>query len=345
MNESSSASSQLNVTVQPNHDIMSIATFSYENLQKAASVASEAHTLANFMDAPTINFVNTQLLIHNSRIRIDGKVTDILAEMIRLNSADSMTTMSDGTTQAANIFYCNEKHRVTNLVDDTVYRNYYSAVISLNQRHATATVEKIKEMIDKLIKNLGKDCVNPENTQYQVLELQTRVKTMPESGRRDLNGFLNQISAARLELIKHIASCNNMKMLKEECLPKRARDHNDDDFERKARDNKRPNKGQVSTSNAEICNHCGKKHAQPCGLLTHPDCNPDANIAWSESDKGKAWKDKGFDVLQARQLLTGQVWENPNPFHLRNNNNNNRNTSQYNNNHNNNRNHGRGRRY
>lgn len=41
MTESSSANSQLSVTVQPNHDIMSIATFSYENLQKAASVASE----------------------------------------------------------------------------------------------------------------------------------------------------------------------------------------------------------------------------------------------------------------------------------------------------------------
>jgi hypothetical protein len=47
MTETSSASSQLSVTVQPNHDIMTIETFSYENLQKAASVASEAHTLAN----------------------------------------------------------------------------------------------------------------------------------------------------------------------------------------------------------------------------------------------------------------------------------------------------------
>ena len=344
MTESSSASSQLNVTVQPNHDIMSIATFSYENLQKAASVASEAHTLANFMDAPTVSFVNTQLLIHNSKVRIDGKVTDIFAEMIRLNSADSMTTMSDGTTQAANIFYCNEAYRVTNLVDGTVYRKYYAAVISLNQRHATATAEKTKEMIDKLVKNLGKHYKNPESTQYQILELQAKVKTMPESGRRDLNGFLNQVSAARLELIKNIASCNNMRMLKEECLTKRARDiHNDDEFERN-RDHKRHNKGQLSTSNADNCNHCGKKHAQPCALLTHPDCNPDANIAWSDSDKGKAWKDKGYDILQARQLLTGQVWENPNPFHLKPpNNNNNRSGGQYNN-HNNNRNHGRGRR-
>ena len=46
MTESSSASSQLSVTVQPNHDIMTLESFSYENLQKAASVASEAHTLA-----------------------------------------------------------------------------------------------------------------------------------------------------------------------------------------------------------------------------------------------------------------------------------------------------------
>lgn len=337
MAEASSANSLLSVTVQPNHDIMSIETFSYENLQKAASVASEAHTLANFMDAPTINFVNTQLLIHNSRIKIDGKVTDILAEMIRLNSADSMTTMSDGTTQAANIYYCNEAFKVTNLVDDAVYRKYYAAVISLNQRHSTATAEKTKEMIDKLVKNLGKHYKNPDNTQFQILELQAKVKTLPESGRKDLNGFLNQVSAARLELIKHIASCHNMRMLKDECLTKRARD--DAEFE-KNRDNKRPNKGQLSTSHADNCNHCGKKHAQPCGLLTHPDCNPDANIAWSDSDKGKAWKDKGYDTLQARQLLTGQVWENPNPFHLKSNNsNNNRNQN------NNNRNQGKARRF
>jgi len=272
------------------------------------------------------------------------KIKDILAEMIRLNSADSMTTMWDGTTQAANIYYCNEAYRVTNLVDDTVYRKYYSAVICLNSRHSRATEEKTKEMIDKLVKNLGKHYKNPENTQYQILELQAKVKGMPESGRRDLNGFLNQVSAARLELIKHIASCNSMRMLKDECLGKRVRDNNnDDDFER----NKRNNRGQVGTSHTDNCNHCGKKHAPPCALLTHPDCNPDANILWSESDKGKAWKDKGYDILQARQLLTGQVWENPNPFHLRpaNNNNNNRNSGQHNNNYNNNRNnHSRGRR-
>ena len=84
-------------------------------------------------------------------------------------------------------------------------------------------------MIDKLVKNLGKHYKNPENTQYQILELQRKVKGMPESGRRDLNGFLNQVSAARLELIKHIASCNSMKMLKDECLGKRVRDNNNDD--------------------------------------------------------------------------------------------------------------------
>ena len=91
------------------------------------------------MHAPTINYVNTQLLIHNSAVRIDGKIKDILAEMIRLNSADSMTTMSDGTTQAANIYYCNEAYRVTNLVDDTVYRKYYSAVICLNSHRRCTT--------------------------------------------------------------------------------------------------------------------------------------------------------------------------------------------------------------
>ena len=52
MTEATSA--QLSVTVQPNHEVMSMETFDYANLQKAAAAASDSHTLANFMDAPTI---------------------------------------------------------------------------------------------------------------------------------------------------------------------------------------------------------------------------------------------------------------------------------------------------
>ena len=306
-------SSQLNVTVQPNHEVMSMDTFDYQNLQKAAAIATEQHTLANFMDAPTIAYVSTQLQIHQSRVKIDDNVRLVLAEMIRLNSADAMTTMTDGITQAANTYYCSESFRVTNIIDEKLFRTYYSAVISLQDRHAGAPQEKIKEMIDKLVNNLGKHYKNPDQTQYQVREIQTIVKAMPESGRRTLTMFLNQVSEARLRLITHIASCNNMRMLKDECLSttKDKRGREGDEYINSR--NKRVDRDKLPV---EDCNHCGKKHTPPCGLLTHPDCNPDSNITWSESDKGKAWKEKGHDTLQSRQLLNGQPWENPNPFHL-----------------------------
>ena len=58
------------------------------------------------MDAPTIAYVSTQLTIHQSRVTIDANVREVLSEMIRLNSADAMTTMTDGITQAANTYYC-----------------------------------------------------------------------------------------------------------------------------------------------------------------------------------------------------------------------------------------------
>ena len=314
---SSPASSQLNVTVQPNHEVMSMDTFDYQNLQKAAAIATEQHTLANFMDAPTIAYVSTQLTIHQSRVTIDANVREVLSEMIRLNSADAMTTMTDGITQAANTYYCSESYRVTNIIDEKLFRTYYSAVISLQDRHAGAPQEKIKEMIDKLVTNLGKHYKNPDQTQHQVREIQTIVKAMPESGRRTLTMFLNQVSEARLRLITHIASCNNMKMLKDECLltTKEKRGREGDEYNN-IRGNKRMPSLDKDRQTVDDCNHCGKKHAPPCGLMSHPDCNPDTNIKWSESDKGKAWKEKGYDMLQPRQLLNGQAWDNPNPFHL-----------------------------
>ena len=64
MSESSSSrSSQVNISVQPNYDIMSLKTFNNANIQKAMSVASDAqHSLANFMDAPTIDTLELALL-------------------------------------------------------------------------------------------------------------------------------------------------------------------------------------------------------------------------------------------------------------------------------------------
>ena len=59
MSESSSSrSSQVNISVLPNYDIMSLKTFNNANIQKAMSVEAQ-HSLANFMDATTIDFART----------------------------------------------------------------------------------------------------------------------------------------------------------------------------------------------------------------------------------------------------------------------------------------------
>jgi len=85
MSESSSSrSSQVNISVQPNYDIMSLKTFNNANIQKAMSVASDAqHSLANFMDAPTIDFASTQLAAKHSRVGINEPVTKVLAELLK----------------------------------------------------------------------------------------------------------------------------------------------------------------------------------------------------------------------------------------------------------------------
>jgi hypothetical protein len=48
--------------------------------------------------------------------------------------------------------------------------------------------------------------------------LQSEVKSMPESGRRDYDGYLTQVAKARVDLLKSIAKCNRMHMLKKECI-------------------------------------------------------------------------------------------------------------------------------
>ena len=64
--------------------------------------------------------------------------------------------------------------------------------------------ENRKEMISALIMNLGKH-PSRDIIQYQIKMLQSRVKTMPESGRRDFDGYLTQIAKARVELIQSVA--------------------------------------------------------------------------------------------------------------------------------------------
>ena len=87
MSESSSSrSSQVNISVQPNYDIMSLKTFNNANVLKAMSVASDAqHSLANFMDATTIDFARTYLATKKSRVTINDSVIKGLAELHRLN--------------------------------------------------------------------------------------------------------------------------------------------------------------------------------------------------------------------------------------------------------------------
>ncbi len=98
---SSSRSSQVNISVQPNYEIMSLTTFNIINISKAMSVASDAqHTLNNFMDSATIDFARTQLEAKKSRIKINDTVTNVLAELNRLNSTDCITEAIDGVAQA-----------------------------------------------------------------------------------------------------------------------------------------------------------------------------------------------------------------------------------------------------
>ena len=105
----------------------------------------------------------------------------------------------------------------TNLTDETVYKKYHTKVNSCKERHNDASEENKKEMITALIKNLGKHPTR-EVTQHQIEMLQSEVKSMPESGRRDFDGYLTQVAKARVDLLKSIAKCNRMHMLRKECI-------------------------------------------------------------------------------------------------------------------------------
>ena len=142
--------------------------------------------------------------------------------MIRLTSADCLTTASDGLSQASEIYYCvaftpKGQNPMTNLTDDTVYRSYHVKVNSLKERHMGVSEDNRKEMILALMKNLGKHPTR-DIVQSQIKMLQSRVKSMPESGRRDFDGYLTQIAKARVDLIQSIAVCNQMHMLRRECM-------------------------------------------------------------------------------------------------------------------------------
>ena len=108
MSESSSSrSSQVNISVQPNYEIMSLTTFNIINISKAMSVASDAqHALTNFMDSATIDFARTQLAAQKSRVTMNDSVTKVIAELRRLNSTDCITEAIDSVAQADRIYFC-----------------------------------------------------------------------------------------------------------------------------------------------------------------------------------------------------------------------------------------------
>ena len=88
----------------------------------------------------------------------------------------------------------------------------------LAQRHASETPERVKEMIDKLIKNsLGKHPTK-DKIQYQIMSLGRVIKLKPENDRKDFKGYLTQVATARYELIASIAKCAEMHMLRVECM-------------------------------------------------------------------------------------------------------------------------------
>ena len=325
-----SQQSQMNISVLPQYEMMNVTSINYQNLQKAAAIAVDSqHTLSNFMDQSTISYVQTQLTAHSSTVSINDGVQKVLAEMIRLTSADCLTTASDGLSQAGEIYYCvaytpKGQIPITNLTDDTVYRSYHVKVNSLKERHMGVSEENRKEMISALIKNLGKH-PSRDIIQYQIKMLQSRVKTMPESGRRDFDGYLTQIAKARVELIQSVAVCNQMHMLKRECTVVVERQHDSglsgtkrsfEELDEGERDNERDrehDKNRNRENRMTKCNHCNKVHPPPCRLLSHPDCNPDASIPFHESDKGKQWLQKGHHVVSSQLTLDGTVWNNPTP--------------------------------
>ena len=328
MSESSSSrSSQVNISVQPNYDIMSLKTFNNANIQKAMSVASDAqHSLANFMNAPTIDFASTQLAAKHSRVGINEPVTKVLAELLKINSTDCVTEAIDGVAQAERIYFCDMnipkgQALITNLANESVYRKYHSDVNELAQRHASETPERVKEMIDKLIKNLGKHPTK-DKIQYQIMSLGRVIKLKPENERRDFKGYLTQVATARYELIASIAKCAEMHMLRVECMidtysndisRKEKREREEDEEEERDKSDKHRSRSRGEYQILTPCNHCNKNHPPPCNLLNnHPDCNPDASIPFAESEKGKLWLAKGHPSVSTQHTLDGSVWNNPN---------------------------------
>lgn len=144
-----------------------------------------------------------------SRIKINDTVTNVLAELNRLNSTDCITEAIDGVAHAERTYFCDTniprgQSSITNLANEQVYRKYYAEVDALAKRHSTESPERIKEMIEKLIKNLGKH-LSKEKPQHQILSLGRAIKLLPENERRDFKGYLTQVATARYELIANIA--------------------------------------------------------------------------------------------------------------------------------------------
>ena len=317
------------------------------------SVASDAqHALTNFMDSATIDFARTQLAAKKSRVTINDSVTKVLAELHRLNSTDCVTEAIDGVAQAERTFFCDTniprgQTCITNLANEQVYRKYYAEVDALAKRHSNESPERVKEMIDKLIKNLGKHPTK-DKPQHQILTLGRVIKLLPEKERRDFQGYLTQVATARYELIASIAKCSEMHMLRVECMidsfsnditRKDKREREEEEEGDKEISDRHRSRHRGDHQHLTPCNHCNKNHPPPCNLLNnHPDCNPDASIPFAESEKGKLWLTKGHHSVSTQQTLDGSVWSNPN-FRQQSNNSHNRQFQSHHNNNNRHNNH------
>ena len=82
-------------------------------------------------------------------------------------------------------------------------------VDTLAKRHSTESPERVKEIIDKLIKNRGEH-PSKDKPQHQILTLRRAIKLLSENERREFKEYLTQGATARYEWIASIAKCSEI---------------------------------------------------------------------------------------------------------------------------------------
>jgi hypothetical protein len=199
-----------------------------------------------------------------SRIKINDTVTNVLAELNRLNSTDCITEAIDGVAHAERTYFCDTniprgQSSITNLANEQVYRKYYAEVDALAKRHSTESPERIKEMIEKLIKNLGKH-PSKEKPQHQILSLGRAIKLLPENERRDFKGYLTQVATARYELIANIAKGSEIDSFFNETSRQERGDRKDEEDGERNQSKRQKSRNRGELHMLPPCNHCIKNH-------------------------------------------------------------------------------------